>query len=114
MIGNKIRARKAARQLAAFFKKEGKIFTQAEYLKQRPQPVLGTSIKGIFRTYASMLTYLKASPVWNEIKHLDVKPVKVEKPAPVLKSTKAPAKPIPAKKPVAAKPAKVKVEKKDG
>jgi hypothetical protein len=111
MIGNKIRVRKAARQIVAFFKKEGKIFTQAEYLKQRPQPVLGSTIKSIFGSYESMLTYIKASPAWDEIKDLDVKPVKVAKPAPVLKSTKAPAKPIPAKKPVAAKPAKVKVEK---
>ena len=100
------------KQLTAFFIKEGKILDEKSYAALKSQPILGITINYIFGGYRGAIASLKASPQFGPlIKHLDTPEVK-----PTVKpvATKAPVWPTPANKPVAAKPAKVKVEKKDG
>jgi len=112
-MANKVKINKALKSLSTFFLKEGKVLSEEAYQKLgQKQPVLGSTLNHIFGGYRGALSSLKASSQFGSfIKDLDKPEVKpAVKPA----ETKAPVEPILAKKPVAAKPAKVKVEKKDG
>ena len=112
-MANKVKINKALKSLSTFFLKEGKVLSEEAYQKLgQKQPVLGSTLNHIFGGYRGALSSLKASSQFGSfIKDLDKPEVK-----PTVKpvETKAPVEPILAKKPVAAKPAKVEVEKKDG
>eukprot|EP00918_Siedleckia_nematoides_P059796 GHVU01130403.1.p1 GENE.GHVU01130403.1~~GHVU01130403.1.p1 ORF type:complete len:113 (-),score=15.28 GHVU01130403.1:41-379(-) len=111
---NKVKAMKLKKLVASFFLKEGKIHTEEEYMALgHRQPLVGSSIRSNFGGYPGLLNGIKGSSFWDDIKHLEVKTPEV-KPTVKPVETIAPAKPTLAKKPVIAKPAKVKVEKKDG
>tara|TARA_R110001606_G_C15162844_1_gene627193 strand:+ start:161 stop:496 length:336 start_codon:yes stop_codon:yes gene_type:complete len=111
-MANKVKINKALKQLTEFFIKEGKILDENSYTALKSQPVLGATLNYIFGGYRGAIASLKASPQFGPlVKHLDIPEVK-----PTVKpvETKAPVWSMPANKPAATKPAKVKVEKKDG
>jgi len=117
MNSNKVKRFKAIKLLAAFYAQEKKVHSEVEYIALgHRQPVTGATIKYIFGGYPGVLTMIKQSAFWSDLEqYTKVAPTKKpEAEKPKVKEAKAPVKPVLAKKPVAAKPAKVEVEKKDG
>jgi hypothetical protein len=113
---NKIKLNKATRALSAFFKAEGKIYSEEDYLALgSSQPVAGTTIRRIFGGYRGAILGLKRSKYWSSIKDLDG--FSQYEPAPSVPEAEAAAAAAAAPKitapvkPLEGKPAEVKVEK---
>lgn len=101
MSSNKIKRFKAIKLLAAFYAKEKKVHTEAEYVALgHRQPVTGATIKYIFGGYPGVLTMLKQSAFWSSLaeyakvaptKKPEAEKPKVEEPKPVSKAEVKPA-----------------------
>jgi hypothetical protein len=98
MNSSKIKRFKAVKLIAAFFISEKKLYTEEAYVALgHRQPVTGSSIRYIFGGYAGMITCIKQSAFWDELKKLhDSKPAPEVKPVakPQVEVTK-PAEPKP-------------------
>ncbi len=100
MKGNRIKIHKAIKLLAAFFLREKKLYTEHDYIALgNRQPVAGTTIRYIFGGYPGMITCMKQSAYWGELKQLNT-----SKPSPKpVEPVAAPQVEVP--KPVQPKPA---------
>jgi hypothetical protein len=113
MNSSKIKRFKAVKLIAAFFISEKKLYTEEAYVALgHRQPVTGASIRYIFGGYAGMITCIKQSAFWDELKR-----VHASKPAPEVKPVVTPQvevpKPAEPKPKAAVKPA-VKTAVKEG
>ena len=88
----KVQKKKMKKQMGSFFIKIGKVLTSEEYTKLgRSQPVVGSSIKRIYGSYARMLTEITSDEV---LMALVAQSAEIQKPTPKPKA-KPKAKPAP-------------------
>ena len=59
MVKNKPRKVRGARQLAVFFRKEGKFMTEDEYNNYSRWPIRPVSVKQLYRTYEIALQWVR-------------------------------------------------------
>ena len=105
MRGNRIKIHKAIKLLAAFFLREKKLYTEPDYIALgNRQPVAGTTIRYIFGGYPGMITCMKQSAYWEELKQMHNSPKPVEPVAASQVEVPKPVQPKPAPK-AAVKPA---------
>ena len=85
MVKNKPRKVRGAKQLAQFFRKEGKVMTEDEYNSYSRWPIRPTSLKQLYKTYDIALQWVTMVDKTIEA-DLAPKPKAAPKPKPKVKA----------------------------
>lgn len=78
----------ALASLGRYFMTKGKVYDHQEYLKADDKPLIGPTIKRLFKTYNSMIIEFQKTSYWAELNKPKAAPKPKAKPAPKVAKAK--------------------------